>query len=77
MSDLKNANLAQKIFFQNSTKDRMTDFNIWVAVNCLRDNNPSKHSSSRRLDQGEYVRLSLTSSEDVFKMSWSRPIYSS
>ena len=33
--------------------------------------------SSRRLDQGEYIRLSHTSSEDVFKTSWSRPIYSS
>ena len=31
----------------------------------------------RRLDQDEYVRLSLTSSEDVFKTSWLRPIYSS
>ena len=31
----------------------------------------------RRLDQDEYVRLSLASSEDVFKTSWSRPIYSS
>ena len=31
----------------------------------------------RRLDQDEYVRLRLTSSEDVFKTSWSRPIYSS
>ena len=31
----------------------------------------------RRLDQDEYVRLSLTSSEDVFKTFWSRPIYSS
>ena len=31
----------------------------------------------RRLDQDEYVRLSLTSSEDVFKTSWSKPIYSS
>ena len=29
----------------------------------------------RRLDQDEYVRLSLTSSEDVLKTSWSRPIY--
>ena len=49
---------------------------------------PSKHSSwwrrledafktsSRRLHQDEYVRLSLMSSEDVFKTSWSRPIYS-
>ena len=26
-------------------------------------------TSSRRLDQDEYVRLSLTSSEDVFKTS--------
>ena len=34
-------------------------------------------TSWRRLDQDEYVRLSLTSSEDVFKTSWSRPIYSS
>ena len=34
-------------------------------------------TSSRRLDQDKYVRLSLTSSEDVFKTSWSRPIYSS
>ena len=31
----------------------------------------------RRLDQDEYVRLSLTSSGDVFKTSWSRPVYSS
>ena len=29
----------------------------------------------RRLDQDEYVRLSRTSSKDVFKTSWSRPIY--
>ena len=42
---------------------------------------PSKHSSwrrlssSRSLDQDEYVRLSLTSSENVLKTSWSRPIY--
>ena len=32
---------------------------------------------SRLLDQDEYIRLSHTSSEDVFKTSWSRPIYSS
>ena len=49
---------------------------------------PSKHSSwwrlssfvfvfRRRVDEDEYVRLSLTSSEDVFKTSWSTPIYSS
>ena len=31
----------------------------------------------RRLHQDDYDRLSLTSSEDVFKTSWSRPIYSS
>ena len=31
----------------------------------------------RRLHQDEFVRLSLTSLEDIFKMSWSRPIYSS
>ena len=31
----------------------------------------------RRLDQDEYVRLSLTSSEDVFKTSWPGPIYTS
>ena len=42
-------------------------------VFCLR----LQKTSSRRLDQDEYVRLSLTSSEDVFKTSWSRPIYSS
>ena len=34
-------------------------------------------ASSRRIDQDENVCLSLTSSEDVFKTSWSRPIYSS
>ena len=33
-------------------------------------------TSSRCLDQDEYVRRSLTSSEDVFKTSWSRPISS-
>ena len=31
----------------------------------------------RRLDQGEHIRYTHTSSEDVFKTSWSRPIYSS
>ena len=31
----------------------------------------------RRLDQDEYVRLGLTSSEDIFKRSWSRTVYSS
>ena len=36
-----------------------------------------QNPSSRRLDQDEYIRLSHTSSEDVFKTSWSRPIYSS
>ena len=34
-------------------------------------------TSLRCLDQDEYVRLSLTSSEDVFKTTSSRPIYSS
>ena len=34
-------------------------------------------TSSRRLDQDEYIHLSHSSSEDVFKTSWSRPIYSS
>ena len=34
-------------------------------------------TSSRRPDQDEYVRPSLTSSEDVLKTSWLRPIYSS
>ena len=32
---------------------------------------------SRHLDQDEYICLIHTSSEDVFKTSWSRPIYSS
>ena len=31
----------------------------------------------RRRLQDEYIRISNTSSEDVFKTSWSRPIYSS
>ena len=31
----------------------------------------------RRLDQDEYIHLTHTSSEDVFKTSWSRAIYSS
>ena len=30
-------------------------------------------TSSRRLDQDQYIRLGHTSSEDVFKTSWSRP----
>ena len=34
-------------------------------------------TSSRRLDQDEYIHLTHRSSEDVFKTSWSRPIYSS
>ena len=33
--------------------------------------------SSRRLDQDEYIHLTYTSLEDVFKTSWSRPRYSS
>ena len=32
-------------------------------------------TSSRHLDQDEHIRLSYTSSEDVFKTSWSRSIY--
>ena len=44
----------------------------------MMQSHPSKHSSWwRRLDQDEYVCLSLRSSEDVFKTSWTRPIYSS
>ena len=31
----------------------------------------------RRLDEDEYIIINHTSSEDVFKTSWSRPIYSS
>ena len=34
-------------------------------------------TSSRRLDQDEYIRLTHTSSEDVFKTSSSRSTYSS
>ena len=34
-------------------------------------------TSSRRLNQDEYIHHSHTSSEDVFKTSWARPIYSS
>ena len=34
-------------------------------------------TSSRRFHQDEYIRLVHTSSEDVLKTSWSRPIYSS
>ena len=34
-------------------------------------------TSSRRLDEDEYILINHTSSEDVFKTSWSRPIYSS
>ena len=34
-------------------------------------------TSSRRLDQNEHIRLTHTFSEDVFKTSRSRPIYSS
>ena len=31
----------------------------------------------RHLDEDEYILINHTSSEDVFKTSWSRPIYSS
>ena len=57
-------------------------FALYFSINYTQ--HPSKHSSwwrrledVFRLDQDEYVRLSLTSSEGVFKASWSRPIYSS
>ena len=49
-------------------------------ANIRRDKDVLKAFSSltpRRLDQEEQVRLSHTSSEDVFKTSYSRPIYSS
>ena len=36
-----------------------------------------RKTSSRRLDQHEYILMNHTASEDVFKTSWSRPIYSS
>ena len=34
-------------------------------------------TSSRCLDEDEYILINHTSSEDVLKTSWSRPIYSS
>ena len=34
-------------------------------------------TSLRRFHQDQYIYLTHTSSEDVFKTSWSRPIYSS
>ena len=34
-------------------------------------------TSSRQLDEDEDIVINHTSSEDVFKTSWSRPIYSS
>ena len=49
-------------------------------ANIRRDQDVLKAFSSlspRRLDQEEQVRLSHTSSEDVLKTSYSRPIYSS
>ena len=49
-------------------------------ANIRRDQDVLKAFSSlspRRLDQEEQVRLSHRSSEDVFKTSYSRPIYSS
>ena len=39
--DMKNINKAQKKIFRNSTKDRMTHFNISVAVKRRRDNKAS------------------------------------
>ena len=36
-----------------------------------------RKTSSIRLDEDEYILINHTSSEDVFKTSWSRPIYSS
>ena len=35
--DVKNANKVQKKIFQNSTKDRMTRFNVSVVVKCRRE----------------------------------------
>ena len=39
ISDTKNANKVQKMFFQNSAKEKLTDFNIFVAVKRCKDNN--------------------------------------
>ena len=50
---------------------------IWAKFESTQQTFVLMKTSSRCLDQDEYVRLSLTSSEDVFKTSWSRPIYSS
>ena len=36
---MKNANKTQTKFFQNNTKDRMSHFDISVAVKYRRDNN--------------------------------------
>ena len=42
---------------------------------CLYPANVLMKTSSRRLDEGEYILINHTSSEDVFKTSWSRPVY--
>ena len=69
---------AKKCYFDKATSKGFVSNNpanirLDEDVFCLR----LQKTSSRRLDQGEHIRDTHTSSEDVFKTSWSRPIYSS
>ena len=60
--------------FSRCVQDVLIKTNIFALVIRL------QKTSSRRLGQDQYIRLSYTSSrrlQDVFKTSWSRPIYSS
>ena len=62
--------------FRNSINCTLNPANIRFDEEVLKTSWRRLSSSpSIGLDQDEYIRLNHTSSEDVFKTSWSRPIF--
>ena len=48
-------------FFQNSTKDSMTHFSIYVTIKWCRDNHYLKSKESKSLNKIDYCRTNLKS----------------
>ena len=51
------------------------DIQTFESIDSVRKKHCS-YPANIRLDEDEYILINHTSSEDVFKTSWSRPIYS-
>ena len=72
-----------ELFFKRDTIQNLgrNPANICLVVDVLKTfsrglSSYLQKASSRSLDQDEYIRLTHRSLEDVFKTSWSKPIYS-